>query len=72
MNDEDFKQSVLQRLTALETKVESILDNHLVAIKDSINKIWNRISISRPSWAILVIITFLCSVCSALVVRILR
>lgn len=75
MNDEEFKREIGERLATLEAKVESILKNHFPTIQRSmdeikldVNKIWEKISKNRPSWNVAIVITFLCSLCTALVV----
>ena len=47
MDNNNLAREILQRITALETTVKDIVDNHLDSITKKLDKIG-----SRPSWIV--------------------
>ena len=54
-------------LTKRLDDVELLMDRRFAHIEDTLSAIWKKID-GRPSWAVLIIITFLTSTCVALLV----
>jgi len=47
MDNNNLAREILQRVTALETKMEDVVDNHLASINRKLDKY-----INRPSWLV--------------------
>ena len=57
----------IDTITSRIDSIEVIMDRRFAHIETTLSAIWKKID-GRPSWAVLVIITFLTSTCVALLV----
>jgi len=59
-----------ERIASLETNMEQLLTNHLKHIEAEMQWIKERLSKGyRPPWSVVVVITFLTSICVGLIVN---
>jgi hypothetical protein len=67
------RTEVISRLSIVETLTKEILEKHIPAMQSQLNSITSRVyANNKPSWSVLVMITFLTSTCVALLVQLLK